>query len=99
MRHDRGEEANTKGFFYKLGVGMNFGSNRYERVELICGMRGMQNIMCRNAKNAKIRRVAPSQLKFRLPSVFVVAVFVGRGVFIRCGVFIFFVGICGNRIF
>ena len=54
---------------------------------------------CVNAKNAKIRHVAPSQLKFRLLSVFVVAIFVGRGVVIRCGVFIFFVGICGSRIF
>ena len=44
MRHDRGEEVNIKGFFYKLGIGMKFGGNRYEWVELNCGMQGMQKM-------------------------------------------------------
>ena len=39
-------------------------------------------------KMQKLGHVAPSQLKSRLPSVFVVAIFVGNRVVIGCSVFI-----------
>ena len=47
----------SKSFFYKLGIGMKCGGNRYEQVELICGMRGMQNIICENVGNAEMRKM------------------------------------------
>ena len=56
-------------------------------------------IKCETTKNAKIEWHLPSQLKYRLPSVFVVSLLVGGGVFIRRRVIAIVIRVRESRIF
>ena len=56
-------------------------------------------IKCETTKNVKIEWYLPSQLKYRLPSVFVVSLLVGGGVFIRRRVIAIVIRVRESRIF